>query len=85
MSVVYSIRASRNTQWYVTINRWVVCRQLKLAPAIKLARQLAREEHAASGRTVFVELATENLSILLAHYPREAAEFSGTDMMSAVA
>lgn len=76
MSVVYSIRMSRNTQWYVTLNQWVLYSQLKLAPAIKLARQLARDEHAASGRTVFVELTGDNLSILLAHYPSECIGFS---------
>lgn len=69
MNIVYSIKMNRNEQWRITLNHWVLFSQLKLGPAIELARKLARDEHAASGRTVFVALAGENLSALLAHYP----------------
>lgn len=62
-------------------DKWHVCRdsvplfhRLKLGPAIRLARELARDEHRRSGQTVSVLLPGPDTTIRLAHYTlRDAA------------
>ncbi|NUO73429.1 MAG: hypothetical protein HOQ10_12045 [Frateuria sp.] len=59
---------------------WSVCResvvlhaQLRLGPAVKLARQAARDEHQRSGHEVSVLLTGLQEAIPLAHYGAESA------------
>lgn len=58
---------------------WCVCRlgfslfsDLRLGAAIKLARELARDEHLRSGRSVCVEMPGTESNIRLAQYARPA-------------
>jgi hypothetical protein len=46
--------------------------RLRFAHAIRLARGLAREEHARSGRTVHVDMACSEFTITLAQYAGQA-------------
>ncbi|OOG64437.1 hypothetical protein B0E46_07220 [Rhodanobacter sp. B04] len=61
---------------------WKICRchialfsDLQLGAAIKLARELARDEYRRAGRSVCVEMPGPTLAIVLARY-------SGSDEMS---
>ncbi|MGY3038672.1 hypothetical protein ACVWWQ_000259 [Rhodanobacter sp. TND4EL1] len=58
---------------------WSICRQqvtlfsdLQLGPAIKLARELARDEHQRLGRDVRVEMPGPVSTVVLANYSRDA-------------
>lgn len=58
---------------------WCVCRlgfslfsDLRLGAAIKLAREVARDEHLRSGRSVCVEMPGTESNIRLAQYARPA-------------
>lgn len=56
--------------WNICRSNTILFRDLPLAAAIKLARQLAREEHACSDRDIVVEMQCAGAPILLAHYAR---------------
>mgnify|MGYP001544209718 FL=1 len=59
---------------------WCVCRScitlfsnMQLGPAIKLARELARDEYHRSGRAIRVEMPGLDRPIVLARYAEDAA------------
>jgi hypothetical protein len=65
---VLTIRESSNGLWCICSGSSILFDRLSLAQAIRLARGLAREEHASSGRTISVEMASLEFTIALARY-----------------
>ncbi|WP_049621670.1 hypothetical protein [Frateuria defendens] len=70
MKVVYSLREETDGAWSICRGPVVLFRQLRLGPAIKLARELARDEHRRSSRDTAVELPGPHSAIELARYVR---------------
>ena len=68
MRVVLTIKESSHGLWSICSGPAVLFDGLGFAHAIRLARGLAREEHANSGRTVCVEMACMEFTIDLARY-----------------
>ncbi|PWK81585.1 hypothetical protein [Fulvimonas soli] len=68
MKIVFSLREDKAGLWCICIGQVTLFSQLQLAPAIRLARTLARDEHHRSGRHVAVELPGPDSTIELAHY-----------------
>ncbi len=68
MRMVLTIKESRHGLWCICSGEAVLYDRLSFAHAIRLARGLAREEHASSGRAASVELACSEFTIALAHY-----------------
>ncbi|MBQ4854760.1 hypothetical protein IMW82_08755 [Rhodanobacter sp. B2A1Ga4] len=68
MRVVLTIRESRHGLWCICSGEVVLYDGLRFAHAIRLARGLAREEHANSGRMAKVDMACSEFTITLAHY-----------------
>ena len=66
--VTISLRPGERESWSVC--RYNIClfNDLQLGPAIGLARELARAEHARSGRAVSVDMPGETSVIVLARY-----------------
>jgi hypothetical protein len=73
MRMVLSIRESRHGLWRICRGEAVLHDKLRFTHAIRLARGLAREEHANSGRTVSVEMVCAEFTIPLAHYAGAAS------------
>ena len=65
MRVVLTIKESSHGLWRICSGKALLYDQLRFAPAIRLARGLARDEHASSGRTVSVELSCAEFTIAL--------------------
>lgn len=72
MRMVLTIRESRHGLWCICSEGAVLYDRLRFAHAIRLARGLAREEHARSGRTVHVDMACSEFTITLAQYAGQA-------------
>ena len=68
MRVVLTIKESSHGLWCISSGSNVLFDGLRLAHAIRLARGLAREEYASSGRTVCVEMVCAEFVIDLARY-----------------
>lgn len=68
MRVVLTIKESRHGLWCICSGTAVLYDRLRFAHAIRLARGLAREEHANSGRRVSVDMACAEFTITLAQY-----------------
>ncbi|WP_430389711.1 hypothetical protein [Dyella sp. 20L07] len=68
--VTYSLKQSTDGLWSVCRLGASLFNGLRLVPAIKLAREVARDEHCRSGRPVSVEMPGMESSIRLAHYSR---------------
>lgn len=68
--IVYSLKQSPEGQWSVCRSGFSLFSDLRLGPAITLAREVARDEHARSGRSVCVEMPGPESSIRLAQYAR---------------
>lgn len=68
MHTVLTIQESANGLWCICSGSSNLFDQLSFAHAIRLARGLAREEHASSGRTICVEMASPEFTIALAQY-----------------
>lgn len=68
--IVYSLSQSANGFWNVRRGGFSLFSDLHLGPAIKLARELARDEHHRSGRSACVEMPGPASTIRLAHYTR---------------
>lgn len=78
MRIVLTIKESSHGLWCICSGRALLHDQLRFAHAIRLARGLAREEHASSGCTTSVELSCAEFTIALVQYagpsaPRRAA------------
>lgn len=71
--VTYSLRQSSDGLWCVCRSGFSLFSDLRLGAAIKLAREVARDEHLRSGRPVCVEMPGMGSSIRLAQYVRVAA------------
>lgn len=76
--VVYSLAQSTNGYWNVRRGGFSLFSDLRLGPAIKLARELARDEHERAGRACCVEMPGPASTIRLAQYAR-APRFEEAD------
>ncbi|MEI7035890.1 hypothetical protein [Fulvimonas yonginensis] len=68
MKIVISLVECDGGKWNVCRDSVALFHRLKLGPAIRLARELARDEHRRSGHTVSVLLPGPDAAIRLAHY-----------------
>jgi len=68
MRMVLTIKESHHGLWRICSGEAVLYDKLRFAQAIRLARGLAREEHANSGRAVSVEMVCSEFSIALVHH-----------------
>lgn len=73
MRVVLTIKESSHGLWCIRGGKALLYDQLRFAQAIRLARGLAREEHASSGCTVSVELTCAEFTIALVQYASPGA------------
>ena len=71
--VTYSLKQSQDGSWCVCRLGFSLFSELRLGSAIKLAREVARDEHQRSGRSVCVEMPGTDRSIRLAQYASAAA------------
>lgn len=62
--------------WCIRQEQSTLFGQLYLATAIKQAQQLARDEHAASGQSVCVEMTGPDFTILLAQFAQPSSEWN---------
>jgi hypothetical protein len=77
---IYSPRQSPDGDWSIRRDSATLFSQLRLGPAIQLAREAARDEHNRSGRSTCVEMPGPASTIRLAQYARP-----GEPLESAVA
>lgn len=68
--VIYSLRQSLDGDWSIRRESATLFSQLRLGPAIQLAREAARDEHNRSGRSTCVEMPGPASTIRLAQYAR---------------
>ncbi|HET7330261.1 hypothetical protein [Dyella sp.] len=68
--VIYSLRQSLDGDWSIRRESATLFSQLRLGPAIQLAREAARDEHNRSGRATCVEMPGPASTIRLAQYAR---------------
>lgn len=68
--VIYSLRQSLDGDWSIRRESATLFSQLRLGPAIQLAREAARDEHSRSGRSTCVEMPGPASTIRLAQYAR---------------
>lgn len=71
--VTYSLKQSLDGSWCVGRLGFSLFSNLRLGEAIRLAREVARDEHVRSGRSVCVEMPGTDACIRLAQYARAAA------------
>lgn len=82
--VTISLKPSAGAGWCVCRRQVTLFRDLQLGVAIKLAREMARDEHQRLGRLVHVEMPGPISSIVLARYAG-AGEGSKGDTADALA
>lgn len=70
MSIVFTITESSGGLWCISRKSTALHTELRFAEAIKLARQMARDEHAITGLPTTVEMITPELTTILAQYAR---------------
>jgi len=72
--VIYALKEATDGQWSVCRSGCSLFNNLRLAAAIKLAREVARDEHMRSGRPVCVEMPgpEPGSAIRLAQYARKS-------------
>jgi hypothetical protein len=68
--VIYSLKQSPDGDWSIRRDSATLFSELRLGPAIQLAREAARDEHNRSGRSTCVEMPGPNSTIRLAQYAR---------------
>lgn len=66
--VIYSLNQSAEGQWNVCRSGASLFSDLQLPDAIRLAREVARDEHLRSGRSVCVEMPGTESTIRLAQF-----------------
>lgn len=66
--VTISLKQSNADTWAVRRCQITLFSDLKLGPAINLAREIARDEHQRMRREVCVEMPGPTSTIVLAHY-----------------
>ena len=72
--IIYALKPSSEGQWNICRSGFCLFSDLRLGPAITLAREVARDEHARSGRPVCVEMPGLGSAIRLAQYERRSVE-----------
>jgi len=75
--VIISLKVLPTGGWCVCRSRITLFSNMQLGPAIKLARELARDEYHRSGRGIRVEMPGPDLPIVLARYAEDAAPSDG--------
>jgi hypothetical protein len=68
MQVVLTIRESNYGLWCICTDSVLLVDRLQFAPAIRMARRLAREEQVRSGCAACVEMACPEFTIDLARF-----------------
>ncbi|MHA6203346.1 hypothetical protein ACXU4B_02860 [Dyella soli] len=68
--VTYSLKQTAQGQWSVCRSGLSLFSDLRLTPAIRLAREVAHDEHQRSGRPVCVEMPGPESTIRLAQFAR---------------
>lgn len=77
MHTVLTIQESTHGLWRICSGSSVLFDKLSFAHAIRLARGLAREEHASSGRTISVAMTSPEFTVGLAQYAdRSSAHYA---------
>lgn len=71
--VIYSLKQLPDDSWSIRRESATLFSQLRLGPAIQLARETARDEHHRSGRNTCVEMPGPSSTIRLAQYARPDA------------
>jgi hypothetical protein len=66
--VIYSLKQSSDGQWNVCRSGASLFSDLQLSAAIRLAREVARDEHLRFGRSVCVEMPGTESTIRLAQF-----------------
>lgn len=66
--VTISLRPSTVGRWSISRAHITLFSDLQLGPAIKLAREVARDEHLRSRRAILVEMPGPEAMIILARY-----------------
>jgi hypothetical protein len=75
--VTISLKQSAAGSWHVCRCQTVLFRDLQLGPAIRLAREMARDEHQRLGHRVCVKMPGPSSAIVLAHYANDDARAAG--------
>ena len=75
--VTISLKESAAGDWRVCRGQITLFSDLQLGAAIKLAREMARDEHQRLGRRVRVEMPGPISTIVLARYANDEAESKG--------
>lgn len=70
--IVYIIKQDDSGQWGVCRDDTLLFRELTLGPAIRLARDVARDEQHRSSRPTCVEMHEGGSRTKLARYPKKA-------------
>lgn len=68
MCIVLTIEESTQGLWCICREKNILHDKLMFAPAIRLARGMARQEHASSDQTVRVDLVCADTNFTLAQY-----------------
>lgn len=71
MDIVISLVECDGGMWSICRDSVALCGEMRLGPAITLARRLARDEHNRTGRGVSVMLAGPPDGVRLAYYTPE--------------
>jgi hypothetical protein len=72
--VIYALSQMPDGSWSIRRAATTLFSQLRLGAAIQLAREVARDEHLRSGRSVSVEMPGPVSSIRLAQYARQPVQ-----------
>lgn len=72
--VTILLNQSNTDSWVVRRCKITLFSDLKLGPAINLAREIARDEHQRMGREVCVQMPGPTSMIVLAHYMNDDAQ-----------
>ncbi|OOG50918.1 hypothetical protein [Rhodanobacter sp. C01] len=70
--VVYTLKQADDGQWSICRLGMPLFTQMQLSPAIKLAREVARDEHHRNGQPTSVEMRGLGSLMRLAHFDRAA-------------
>ncbi|HEV2679789.1 MAG TPA: hypothetical protein VGV14_04760 [Rhodanobacter sp.] len=68
--VVYTLKQTDDGQWSICRMGTPLFSQMQLGPAIKLAREAARDEHYSNGQTTSVEMRGLGSLMRLAYFDR---------------
>ncbi|HEV2679790.1 MAG TPA: hypothetical protein VGV14_04765 [Rhodanobacter sp.] len=68
--VVYTLKQADDEQWNICRMGSALFSQMQLGPAIKLAREVARDEHYRNGQTTSVETRELGSLMRLAYFDR---------------